>query len=191
MTSIGWTAISAASAALDGFRTTLAADLSVTPSEQALVDIDFQAAGTRITGGLTRTLLTGLINGGLSVVSPDVSVPAALALLEAEGAVNAEVTLAPGRGQAERHVCAAMSAGLRVNDIRVGAADINATIGDLFGVPVIDGSVNASDVAAAGVDIETLTATRDAERDDDGVRRAGRAGDRDGCRRCRVADAGG
>ena len=71
----------------------------VTPSEQALGNVDFQAAGTRITGGVSRVALTGLIDGGLTVVSPDVSVPAALALLEATGSVNAEVTLAPVDGK--------------------------------------------------------------------------------------------
>lgn len=144
-------------AVLDGYRTTLAADVSVTPSEQSLVDIDFQAAGTRVTGGLTRTLVNGLIDGSLNVVSPDVSVPAALALLEAEGAVNAEVTLAPDGATQSARLRGDVT-GLAVNDIRVGAADVSATISDLFGVPVVDGSVNASDVAAAGVDIRTLSA---------------------------------
>ena len=143
--------------ALDGFATTLAADLSVTPAAQALDNIDFQAAGTRISGGLTRTVITGLIDGGLSVVSPDVSVAAALALLDASGAVNAEITLAPDGAE--------QSAGLRgdvrglvVNDISVGAADINADVADLFGVPQVNGAINASAVSAAGVDIETLSA---------------------------------
>ncbi|KKC32851.1 hypothetical protein WH91_11730 [Devosia psychrophila] len=144
-------------AALDGYRATLAVGVSVTPSEQALADIDFQAAGTRITGGLTRELLTGMINGGLTLVSPDVSVPAALALLDAKGAVNAEVNLAPVDGKQGATVRGDVR-GLVVNDITVGAADINATIGDLFGVPVIDGSANASNVSAAGVDVTTLTA---------------------------------
>nr|WP_295892120.1 translocation/assembly module TamB domain-containing protein [uncultured Devosia sp.] len=145
-------------AALDGYRTTLAADLSVTESEQALANIDFQAAGTRITGGVSRVVLTGLMNGGLSVVSPDVSVPAALALLDATGSVNAEVTLAPVEGKQG----ATLRGDIRdfaVNDIRVGAADVNADVADLFGVPVIDGAANASDVSAAGVEIRTLSAT--------------------------------
>ena len=147
----------AGAAALDGFRTTLAADVSITPSEQALANIDFQAAGTRITGGLSRVLLSGIINGGLTLVSPDVSVPAALALLDATGAVNAEVTLAPMDGKQGATVRADVR-GLVVNDITVGAADVSATVGDLFGVPVVDGSANASNVSAAGVDIKTLTA---------------------------------
>lgn len=144
-------------AALDGYRTTLAADLSMTPSEQTLADIDFQAAGTRITGGVARVVLTGLLDGGLTVVSPDISVPAALALLDASGSVNAEVTLAPVDGKQGATVRGDVR-DLAVNDIRVGAADISATVGDLFGVPAIEGSATASDVAAAGVEIETLAA---------------------------------
>src|SRR5690606_20383564 len=47
---------------------------------------------------------------------------------------------------------------LAVNDIRVGAADINAAISDLFGVPAVNGSANASKVSAAGLDISSLAA---------------------------------
>ena len=144
-------------AGLDGHRTTLAADLSVTPAEQSLANIDFQAAGTQISGGLTRTVLTGLINGGLSVVSPDVSVAAALALLDASGAINAEIKLAPVDAEQSAEVRGDVRA-LSVNDIRIGAADISASVADLFGVPVINGTINASAIAAAGVDINTLNA---------------------------------
>lgn len=144
-------------AALDGSRTTLAANVSVTPSEQSLAGIDFQAAGTRITGGLTRVVLTGLVNGGLTVVSPDVSVPASLALLDASGSLNAEVRLAPANGQQGATIRGDIR-DLAANDISIGAADINATIGDLFGVPAIDGAINATGVSAAGVDITRLSA---------------------------------
>ncbi|WP_108459768.1 translocation/assembly module TamB domain-containing protein [Devosia naphthalenivorans] len=146
------------SGALDGFRTTLAAGVNVTPDQQALRDIAFQAAGTRITGELVRVVETGLIDGGLNMVSPDVSVPAALALLEASGAVNADVTLQPADGKQGAAVRGDVR-DLSVNAIRVGAADVSATIGDLFGVPMIDGSLNGRDIAAAGVDVRTLRAT--------------------------------
>src|SRR5690606_31384727 len=116
----------------------------------------FQAAGTRVTGGVSRAVETGLVTGGLHVVSPDVSVPAALALLEASGSVNAEVTLAPADGKQGATLRGDVRA-LAVNDIRIGAADISATVGDLFGVPSVDGAASASDVSAAGVDIQTLT----------------------------------
>lgn len=143
--------------ALDGYRTTLAADVSVTPEAQRLAELDFQAAGTRIAGGLTRAAASGLIDGGLTIVSPDVSVPAALALLEATGSINAEVTLAPVEDKQGATIRGDVRA-LEVNDIKVGAADISATVGDLFGVPAIDGAANASAVSVAGMDIERLTA---------------------------------
>lgn len=145
-------------AELDGFRTSLAGDVAVTATEQSLANLDFQAAGTRITGGVTRNAETSLLDGGLSVVAPDVSVAAALALLEAKGAVNADIQLTPTDGKQGASIRGDVR-DLAVNDIRVGAADINATIADLFGVPVIDGAANASNVAAAGVTINTLTAT--------------------------------
>jgi translocation and assembly module TamB len=144
-------------AGLDGFRTALSAGVNVTPAEQVLSDLDFQAAGTRITGDLARVTLTGLINGALNVVSPDVSVPAALALVEASGAVKADVTLEPTDGKQSASVRADVR-NLAVNDIVIGGADVSARILDLFGVPVIDGSINGRDIAAAGVEIETLVA---------------------------------
>jgi translocation and assembly module TamB len=141
---------------LDGFRTTLAADVSVTASQQVLTGIDFQAAGTRVTGGVSRDA-AGLLDGDLTLVSPDVSVAAALALLEATGSVNAQVSLSTVEGKQNATARGDVS-NLVVNDIRVGAADINAEIADLFGVPAINGTVNARNVVAAGTTVETLTA---------------------------------
>lgn len=145
-------------AELDGFATTLAADIRTTETAQVLSNLDFQAAGTRVTGDLERTVETGLLDGNLTVNAPDVSVPAALALLEAEGAIDAEVTLAPVEGGQGMTLVGSVRA-LAVNDIRIGAADINATVNDLFGVPAIDGSLTGSEIVAAGVEAETLSAT--------------------------------
>ncbi|MCR6671682.1 MAG: translocation/assembly module TamB domain-containing protein [Devosia ginsengisoli] len=144
-------------AALDGYRTTLAADVSVTQEAQSLADLDFQAAGTRITGGLARAVETGLIDGGLTIVSPDVSVPAALALLEASGTINAEIGLSSEGGRQLASIRGAVRA-LDVNGITVGSADIEGAAQDLFGVPAITGTIRASDVVAAGTHIETLNA---------------------------------
>jgi translocation and assembly module TamB len=143
--------------ALDGYRTTLAADVSVTPEAQRLADLDFQAAGTRITGGLTRAVESGLIDGGLTIVSPDVSVPAALALLEATGSVNAEIGLSIADGRQLASIRGAVRE-LDVNGITIASADIEGAVQDLFGVPAITGTIRAADVVAAGTHVETLTA---------------------------------
>ena len=143
---------------LDGFRTTLAGNVAVDSATQALSNLDFQAAGARITGGVTRTAATGLLDGGLDVVAPDVSVAAALALMQASGAVNAQLALAPATDGTQGATLRGDVNGLKVNDISVGSADINASIGDLFGVPMVNGVANAKNVQAAGTVINTLTA---------------------------------
>lgn len=143
---------------LDGHRTTLTGNVAVDSATQVLSNLDFQAAGARITGGVTRTAETGLLDGGLNVVAPDVSVAAALALMEASGAVNAQLALAPAADGTQGATLRGDVNGLKVNDISVGSADINATIGDLFGVPMVDGAANAKNVQAAGTVINTLTA---------------------------------
>lgn len=144
-------------AALDGFKTTLAANVGVNGTQQTLSNLDFQAAGTRLTGGVVRQVASGLIDGGLTLVSPDVSVAAALALVEAKGSVNAEVSLTGENGQQTANIRGDVRS-LLVNDIKVGSADINATASDLFGVPVINGAANASSVVASGLEIKTLAA---------------------------------
>ncbi|HTM76738.1 MAG TPA: translocation/assembly module TamB, partial [Devosia sp.] len=141
---------------LDGFRTSLVAAIAVDDSQQALTGLDFQAAGTRVTGDLARDS-AGLMTGQLTAVSPDVSVAAALALIEAKGALNADIILTPNAGKQDATAQGSVR-GLTTNDIRVGSADFNATIADLFGVPAIDGSINGADISAAGIDVKTLAA---------------------------------
>lgn len=141
---------------LDGYRTSLAGNIGINQNGQTLSGLDFQAAGTQVTGGLTRNP-EGLIDGDLTLASPDISVAAALALLEAEGAANAEISLTADGDRQNAQVRGDV-AGLRINDITVGSADIAASISDLFGVPVIDGTINGRDIAAAGVTVETLAA---------------------------------
>ena len=145
------------SAELDGHRTALKGDVAINSVQQALTNLDFTAVGTSISGGITRSAESGLLNGGLTIVSPDVSVAAALVLLDARGSVNAQVNLAPEAGKQSASVRGDVR-DLAVNDIVIGAADIDATMADLFGVPIINGSANAANVTAAGVAIRTLTA---------------------------------
>lgn len=145
------------SAELDGHRATLITHLESDETTQALSDIGFEIVGTRISGGIIRSVETGLLDGRLDVVAPDVSLAAALLLADASGAVNAAVEFKPDNGQQGLGVTANAS-NFRFNDIAVGRADISAGIADLFGVPVVDGSASATTVRAAGVVINTLDA---------------------------------
>jgi len=145
------------SAMLDGHRAQLAAHVETDETRQALSGIGFEIAGTRITGGVTRSVETGLLDGRLEVAAPDISLAAALALTEASGALNAAVTLTPQEG-AQAAAITANAANLRLDGIAVGRADISAGIADLFGVPVVNGSATAASVVAGGVTIDSLTA---------------------------------
>ncbi|MBJ3783218.1 translocation/assembly module TamB domain-containing protein [Devosia sediminis] len=145
------------SAMLDGHRAQLAAHLETDAAQQSISDIGFEIAGTRITGALTRMVETGLIDGRLDVAANDISLAAALLLMDASGAINAAVELTPMDGKQGAGITANVS-DLTINDISVGRAELSAGIADLFGVPMVNGSATASNVAAAGVEVETLTA---------------------------------
>ena len=106
-----------------------------------------------MTGGVTQDNL-GYLDGKLTLRSADVSTAAALALLEASGAVNAEMTLTkPDNKQAA--AITGNIANLVVDQTRVGKANIQATVEDLFAVPIANGTVTASDISAGGIDIAT------------------------------------
>ncbi|HEY8575131.1 MAG TPA: translocation/assembly module TamB domain-containing protein [Devosia sp.] len=146
---------------IEGHRATLAAGIGIVDDQQVLSDLRFQAAGTEITGNATRNAVSGLIDGQLALRSPDIAIAAALALLDAQGAVDIDIAL-EAVGSEPDFVQGARLAGdvqnLVVNGLSVGAADLQATITDLFGVPAIEGRAEASDVAVAGVTIRTLSA---------------------------------
>jgi translocation and assembly module TamB len=145
------------SAMLDGHRATLNSHFETDAERQALSGLGFEIAGTRLTGNLTRMVETGLLQGRLDVVAPDVTLAAALLLADASGAVNAAIELTPQEGQQSAGITANVS-DLRINDIRIGRADLSAGIADLFGVPVINGTATASNMLAGGVTVNSLDA---------------------------------
>ncbi|SFV29136.1 translocation and assembly module TamB [Devosia crocina] len=144
-------------AMLDGHRATLASQVIVDQVQQALNDLTFEIAGTRIFGSVGRAADTELLTGRLDVVAPDVGLAAALLLTEASGGVNAALELLTENGTQRVGLTADVSS-LRINDISVGQAAVRATIADLFGVPAINGTVEGSDIAAGGTRVDTLSA---------------------------------
>jgi len=142
---------------LDGVRVELAAALAVTEAERKLDDLRFSAGGAKITGNLTQTK-SGLLEGDLSLAAADVSTAAALLLTEARGAINAEIALSHENNRQDATIRANIDA-LTVDTIRLGKAEIDAAISDLFNVPIADGRLDARDISAAGIDVSRLQAT--------------------------------
>ncbi|HUG63347.1 MAG TPA: translocation/assembly module TamB domain-containing protein, partial [Methylomirabilota bacterium] len=130
---------------------------SLADGARRIADLVFTAAGTRAAGDLTLTA-GGLATGRLSVASPDVAAVAPLALVEASGALDAEVTLDASDGTQSVDLLAT-ARNLRVETVSVGEATADVSIDDLFGVPRVDGRVAATAAVVGGTRIEVLQAT--------------------------------
>jgi translocation and assembly module TamB len=141
---------------LEGTRVQLSSAIAVNESGRSLNALDFTAGGTRITGDVTQTP-AGLFDGALKLAAADVSTAAALLLVEATGAVNADVTLAVDQDRQNATV-EAHAENLVADTVRLGRADLQASIADLFNVPIANGSLQASDLTAAGIDVARLSA---------------------------------
>ncbi|WP_075214990.1 translocation/assembly module TamB domain-containing protein [Mongoliimonas terrestris] len=130
---------------------------SLQDGTRRLQDLVATAGETRATGTVTLQP-DGLATGEVSVVSPDVSVIAPLALLDASGAVDAAVTLTADTGE-QNAVVRSTARELIVETVRIGSATVDATLEDLLDRPVVAGRAEASAIRVAGVTIETVTAT--------------------------------
>ena len=145
-----------ASASLSGEPVSLTSTILATPDEQKLSGLDFRAGGTQLSGDVDRNA-AGLIEGAVRLDSSDLSTMAALATVEAKGSAHAAVRLSRKDGQQHLSIDGSLKS-IAVPGVRVGSADVKATVDDLFGVPEVDGRLSASGVSAAGVDVKALSA---------------------------------
>ena len=143
---------------LDGVRVQLSAGVASADGERRLSDLEFTAGGARVTGSVTQGP-TGLLDGDLAIDAADISTAAALFLVEAAGAVDATVALSSTEEGRQNATAEATVRGFRMGETQLGQADVQAQLEDLFGVPVVNGTVNAQALVAGGVDVATLNAT--------------------------------
>jgi translocation and assembly module TamB len=134
----------------------LAADLS-SPADgsRKLSGLKLAVGPAGITGDLTVSP-AGLATGRLAVAAPDIGPLARLALVEASGRLDADVTLAPS-GSSQNATIKAKATDLAGLGGRIGSAEIEAGVADLFGNPRIDGSATAQRLGAAGASIRTFS----------------------------------
>lgn len=143
-------------AALDGTPVSLAGDIASAEKGNRLSGLRFAAGPTLLEGDVAQDA-EGLLTGELRLNSSDISTAAALAAIEASGRAQATVALSAEGGRQDATVRGAI-AELRTKDARVGSADINAVLSDLFGTPAIDGTVTARNVVAGGFTVDRLDA---------------------------------
>jgi len=143
-------------ATLEGAPANLQAELSVASGERRLNGIDFSTQGARLTGDIAQNS-AGLLTGGLVLDASDISTAAALFLTEAQGALDAHISLEPLDNQQHASIDASATR-LRLPQFSLERGEAEATIDDLFGVPAVQGSLQASGLNAAGIDVRTLSA---------------------------------
>jgi translocation and assembly module TamB len=125
-----------------------------------LNDLRFAVGNSQVAGALTVEA-DGLMQGNLSVVSPDLSRVAPLFLMEARGALRAEVALAEENG-AQSATFSGTASDIVYGGASLKSAAIDGRAGDLFRAPQIEGDFSLTDLRAGGLTIVGAkgTATR-------------------------------
>lgn len=150
----------AGSAFLNGQRVDLGTLIDIVNDEKRLTDLVFNAGGAHLSGNVTQTA-KGLLTGALKLDAPDISTAAALALAEATGAANADITLDANDGRQNASITA-NAKDIKVNGNHITSADIALTAKDLFGVPVVDGNAAARDIMVGTFGIDSFDAEANA-----------------------------
>ncbi|MGE0231710.1 MAG: translocation/assembly module TamB domain-containing protein [Flavobacteriaceae bacterium] len=146
----------AGSAFLEGVAARLKAAIATARGETRIDGLNFNAGGAAVTGSVAQGR-EGLYFGNLQIEAPDISTAAALFLTEASGALNADIKLNGAEGR-QNATIRADAKGLVFGDTRIGEADINAAVEDAFGVPMVEGTLSASDATISGIEIARLAA---------------------------------
>ena len=144
------------SGALEGLVLDLAGDIAVAGERRAIDGLVVAVGPNRLTGSVAK-VGDAPATGRLSLAAPDIAPVAALALVEATGAVDADITLEAAEvGQGVTFDASAR--GLRIGGTAIGSLDADARISDALGLPMVDGSLTGADLVLGGVGIAALSA---------------------------------
>ena len=144
---------------LDGLVMQLAGNLALAGENRSLSGLEVRVGPNRLTGDLAKDGSAPIV-GQLTLNAPDIAPLAALALTEATGAIDADITLdAAETGQGVGLDVNASNLALGAN--RIDSLDARAQIADALGLPLIDGELDAAGLSLAGVDVASLHATAD------------------------------
>jgi translocation and assembly module TamB len=124
---------------------------------RVLDDLAFAVGKSQVGGSLTIGG-DGLMNGNLSLVSPDLSKVAPLFLVDASGMMRAEIALDAEGGQ-QNAAFNGTATDVAYQNIALKSADIAGTARDLFKAPQIEGKFTLSDLRTGGLTIVNATGT--------------------------------
>lgn len=131
----------------------LSADQKTIDLQQLLINV----GQSKISGNLKRAA-NGLLDGNLTMNSDDISDLAALALVDASGAVNGAINLHADAGKQAGDADVRIKSFL-YEDYRIQAASIDAKFQDLFGTPIVDGKISGRRIQASGLEVRSLSGT--------------------------------
>ncbi len=148
------------SGSLDGGPVSIRATLESGPDARALQNLSAQIAGASLSGDVALQK-AGTVTGNLDVDIPDLSRLASLAMQEATGSIDANVTLSVNEGNQVAAIDG-MARNVNVPGVTLGEADLDIVVDNVFGIPALDGRANLRELAVAGFDIVSadLTANR-------------------------------
>lgn len=136
----------------------LSADLVAGPDTRQIAGLRLDTQGATLTGDVRQSVDTGLLDGAVALNATNIRTLALLALQDASGAVNADITLQPAAdGQAISATGSASDAAF--GDIRLGAARFDVDVRDAFGTPQITGTINGERLRAGEIAVANLQAT--------------------------------
>lgn len=145
-----------AGAFVAGERVELSAGLFAGEEQRRLDNISLTSAGAELSGNLVQAK-NGLLDGRLQLAARDISTAAAIFLMDAAGAADAEIALGSAQGQQNARITAEL-ADFRLGANRLETASLEADLRDLLGVPAFDGDLRAGRARLAGVEIAELAA---------------------------------
>jgi len=144
------------SGALDGLVLDLAGDIAAQGERRAVDGLVVAVGPNRLTGSVAK-VGDAPATGRLTLAAPDIAPVAAFALVEATGALDADITLdAAEVGQGV--TLDASARGLRFGATEVGTLDANARVSDALGLPMVQGTLTAADLMLGGIGVATLSA---------------------------------
>ncbi len=132
-------------------RLSLAGNVSVSATAQSIQNLALRVGKSTLTGDVIRDS-AGLINGAAKFDTDDISDLAALALMEAEGAVSASLTFLPN-GLGQQVTATGRIADLALPRAFISTADLRMIVQNAFGVPAVLGSIDFGGADIAGIAI--------------------------------------
>ncbi|MFO1210828.1 MAG: hypothetical protein U1E40_16690, partial [Amaricoccus sp.] len=145
------------SGGLDALVMQLAGDIAVQGDDRSIKGLELAVGPNRLTGDLAQSG-TAPATGRLTLQAPDVAPLASLALVEATGSLDADLTL--DRGETGQGVAiTAKARDLAVAGTRIAQLDVDATVADALGLPMINGKLSGSDLFVGGIEVDAINAT--------------------------------